>query len=199
MKERPILFSGPMVRAILAGKKTQTRRVAKPRFDGGVPCEHWEPSLDRTAMCRHCCHGSEGLGCPYGEVGDRLWVKETFYDCRGDTVNKLAEYRADWKDEDENWYDRGFKWKPSIFMPRKLSRITLEITGVRVERLQDISEADAMAEGIAEPIDGVYFNYLSNKPSPSAVHSYWTLWESINLAGSWQQNPWVWVIEFKKL
>lgn len=195
MKDRPILFSGAMVRAILSGCKTQTRRVVKPQID--VP------------RVNYGCIGGQGFGfifggqvvkCPYGELGDRLWVKETHCDIAHEGYPSVWFYRAD-GDEKPDWVK---KWKPSIFMKRKASRITLEIVSVRVERLQEISEADAVAEGI-EPVqmptgEVMYEDYLEGGALVArAVSSYATLWDRINGAGAFSTNPWVWVVEFKKL
>ena len=211
MKERPILFSGEMVRAILDGRKTQTRRVVK------------EPiciDKDTYADAGLTWYGNFGLRkpCKFGSVGDRLWVKETH---RWDGVDpKIAirekmtdalTFRADF-DGDVSIDD--CKWKPSIFMPRWASRITLEIVSVRVDRLQDISEEDAKAEGVrmarwfvpeGKP-EGQSRNLAANgmlwNQTWEALcyrNAYATLWEKINGAGSWDKNPWVWVIEFKKI
>ena len=179
MKERPILFSAPMVRALLAGTKTQTRRT----------CNH--PGLKDLSYIVNCGDGwwgdEEGdfqARCPYGQPGDRLWVRETFCDDWLADAGGVA-YRAD-GGMDAEMFDAGCTWRPSIHMPRSLSRITLEVTGVRVERLQDISEADAIAEGTPFPFGGW-------------VGGYQKLWESINGPGSWDLNPWVWVVEFKRV
>lgn len=183
MKERPIIFRAEMVRAILAGRKTQTRRIVKPLHMATVDSEQF-PIL---AMC------------PYGSPGDQLWVREAFIHepadyCWEASVSipcrpAFTVYRADHEVD-----TRGAGWKPSIHMPRWASRITLEITDVRVERLQDISEADAKAEGVSMP---------DRTPTPPDFWSYQQefrhLWEQINGPGSWNANPWVWVIEFKKL
>lgn len=164
MKERPIIFSGPMVRALLAGTKTQTRRICKLEVRAGMPEPEWASLL----KC-----------CPYGQPGLKLWVRETFRECNG--TEKRIDYRATTDVPNPN-----ANWRPSIFMPRAASRITLEIMSVRVERLRDISEADAMAEGVGIQCE-----------SPMAVMEYSLLWESINGAGSWDANPWVWVVSFK--
>ena len=202
MKTRPILFSAPMVRAILNGTKTQTRRAVKDRhIDSAPPACIFQWLRER---------------CTYGQPGDRLWVREAFMHepadyCWEASVSipcRPAEtvYRAD-HDGDT----RGAGWKPSIHMPRALSRITLEITGVRVERLQDISDTDCIAEGIERPEDmskeaveamdiwpigaeRECFNAL-NQP----VHQYRRLWERINGPVSWAANPGVWVIEFRRV
>lgn len=186
MKARPILFSAPMVRAVLGGCKTQKRMIVKPqptpdaaRF---VPWEteegSWAAQSNSGKMFVNASW--QPVVCPYGQPGDRLWVRETFW---------LEE---PWKPGDYISYRATEQvvlgpWKPSIFMPRKASRITLEIVSVRVERLQDISEDDAKAEGVEPyaPDDGRY------------VEGYRELWQSINGAGSWALNPWVWRIEFK--
>ena len=165
MKERPIIFSSPMVRAILDGRKTQTRRDIKEKL-----------------MCGEDAHVNN---CQYGKPGDRLWVRETF--CYHDDLARYL-YKADGV--------TGVKWKPSIFMPRIASRIMLEITGIRVERLQDISEEDAIAEGVdgeneAAKIGAEWYE----KPK----RAYRRLWKSINGTGSWDLNPFVWVIEFMVL
>ncbi len=172
MRERPILFSAPMVRAILGGRKTQTRRVVKDRYIDAVFLVHFFKYLRGN--------------CPYGQPGDRLWVRESFCDARSAGAGCVL-YRASG--------DRACRWKPSIHMPRSASRILLEITAVRVERLNDISEADAKAEGLMRVSDG--FRGADGLPwYANPVASYRSLWESINGAGSWAANPWVWVIEF---
>jgi hypothetical protein len=186
-------MSAPMVRAILAGRKTQTRRVVKPKYqlaslhatrDEGV----WSATADPISYY---------FSCPQGCVGDHLWVKETHgIDRRvgGDCGIGYVHYVAD---------DSGAprtacgKLKPSIFMRRIHSRITLEVTGIRVERLQKISERDAIAEGIERDGDGwrAYVDgHLRRLAFPQ--NSYKTLWESINGPGSWDANPWVWVVTF---
>ena len=184
MRERPILFSAPMVRAILAGTKTQTRRVLR---DG----TWWtkEHGVIRMAPAGLACTGFAPVPCPYGSPGDRLWVRETWArneDQLSDTrMDTSLVYRADGETRaKDNGTDK--PWRPSIHMPRWASRITLEIAGVRVERLQDISTADCWAEGIAA------------SPDVDPVHEYRDLWESINGPGSWDANPWCWVLEFRR-
>jgi hypothetical protein len=210
MKERPILFSAPMVRALLDGSKTQTRRVLKQATgpslsvgmsddDAGVAELSWlwgdGPGHDVNETIKR-------VACPYGKPGDRLWVRETFADLRGTGIEhrpdpsgplKRYAFAADHppgSNGDEARKEFGVKWKPSIHMPRAASRITLEITEVRVERLQDISRGDAMVEGCPFPNMAAY-----NDPRKW----YADLWESINGPGSWDTNPYVWVIEFKRL
>jgi len=182
MKERPIIFSGSMVKAILEGRKTMTRRVIKPEWWGCLDPEDGDDVLKAIEQC------------PRGVSGDRLWVRETFYACvgkdqkpRGDVV-----YKATLNEPDV------FPWKSPIHMPRWASRLTLDITDVRVERLQDISEKDARAEGAER-------KQLFDPANPDTVaYSYRMgfadLWESINgVSGKcWTDNPWVWVIAFKK-
>jgi len=208
MKEHPILLSAPMVNAIFQGQKTQTRRIAKPRRKSSLLDGTWTDSyvLD---------DGNRDLlmeDCPFGRVGDRLWVRETFAEigCIGWPIDKFEyAYRADFAHNGGNWEgnaDMCFeKWKPSIFMPRSASRIALEITDIRVERLQKISEADAIAEGI-EPIVGpdgetYYGNYAKEDIGIylPPIESYRTLWQSINGSESWANNPFVWVISFIRL
>lgn len=207
MRERPILFSAPMIRAILAGAKTQTRRLVKPnphKVDGGVPF------TDAPAWA-HAEPGSAVMRCPYGVRGDRLWVREAhaFSACdpegrnwRDDPGNWDVIYRADlaqpaggWRDADGNVVPA--PWRPSIHMPRWASRITLEVTAVRVEQLQEISYDDAKAEG-AEfwRNDGA----LTELP-PCSAHRYEfeDLWTSIYGADSWNANPWVWAVSFRRL
>jgi hypothetical protein len=144
--------------------------------------------------------------CPYGKPGDRLWVRETFADLRGTGIEhrpdpsgplKRYAFAADHppgSNGDEARKEFGVKWKPSIHMPRAASRITLEITGVRVERLQDISEADAVSEGATWS-----FSRSGPRGDLSVKAGFVDLWESINGPGSWDANPWVWVVEFKRL
>ena len=199
MKERPILFSAPMVRAILDGRKTMTRRVMKPQPHEGVDAVEWQdqiivgmnvPDQSGFAMMRGGVIESEAIRCPYGEPGDRLWVRECV---RLPDGLEYVAYKADidtprWRDciDPENC-----RWTPSIHMPRWASRINLEITGVRVERLQDITDADALAEGACHPDprakDGCYRSAFEG------------LWESINGAASWDANPFVWVVEFRRV
>jgi len=196
-KERPILFSAPMVRALLAGAKTQTRRLVKGAPDDWAPMQ--PQVFSPTVFDRHGDgqpgHDAYGAGnedgdrwirCPYGTPGDRLWVKETHhtsphFDCL---------YRADYEDGAvlRKVIAHG-GWKPSIFMPRHLSRLTLEITGVRVERLHDIGRGDAMAEGCPFP---------NMAAGDDPRDWYAELWRTINGAASWDANPWVWVVEFSK-
>lgn len=212
VKERPILFSAPMVRAILAGTKTQTRRIVKPE-----PPEEWEPLyVERYQPSIETDYGlfddgSEvfgaydeewGVKCPYGGPGERLWVKETWTpDHASFYPNHPVVYRADlgfdyqrndegkvYSPEQKAWYP--YRWRPSIHMPRRVSRITLEITEVRVERLQDTSEADAISEGAQ---CAGFPASLTNRGA------FAKLWEKINGPASWDANPWVWVIEFRRV
>lgn len=205
MRERPILFSGPMVRAILDGRKTQTRRVVKPQFPPDVDEVSERPALDPVLKCvvsGHSgewedCHGlDEVRRCPYGQPGDRMWVKETYsaHGAFGDLGRKF--YRADIADGKE---PNGMHWRPSIFMSRSASRITLEVVSVRVECLNDISEADAKAEGVIDRGNYWLPSEELNEPCSFAYGAYRTLWESINGPGSWAANPWVWVVTFKRV
>lgn len=211
MKERPILFSSPMVRAILEGRKTQTRRVFKgltpPNCAGIHTCKVDEGFAKFHLNGQLSMHEGEWTKSPY-EVRDRLWVKETFawHLCAGNEDHEQAHYRAD-SDCCPRDGERIRKWKPSIFMPRAASRITLEITGVRVERLNEIKATDCIAEGI-EPytinmgIGSVttFRNYRTGNMKAAAITSFETLWDSINAkTHPWASNPWVWVLEFRKL
>jgi hypothetical protein len=221
IKERPILFSAPMVRAILEGRKTQTRRVLDrmtgfkvsqfdrsdtPGYDWHFRCQRglWQDMDNAEVLSR----------CPYGQPGDRLWVRETWavvphvtdngpkHKANGDGTG--ATWRADW---DGN--PSGFKWTPSIHMPRWASRLTLEITDVRVERLQGISEADARQEGTGlysyDPIVGHMWTPVAGQVkcgssiAANAIECFQCVWQSINGPDSWSLNPWVWVLEFKRV
>ena len=219
VKERPILFKGDMVNAILEGRKTQTRRVVKPQFDAdGEPeemcattSEGWQ-SAGHSGRWWDACNGDDqaAINCPYGKPGDRLWVRETGWEPPETTPKMLRDGADTWPkylydasiDQTEHEWCKEHAWKrrPSIFMPRWASRITLEITDVRVERLNDISEKDVMAEG-CEWIDEVpsLFSFGNEHTSRSPKNSFRSLWESINGPGSWDENPWVWVVEFKKM
>jgi hypothetical protein len=186
-KERPILFGAPMVRAILDGSKTQTRRVVKRHgdmeFDPQDPHygPYWLPYAAGDA------EGEQAkVRCPYGKPGDRLWVRETWaYEqggtgCPDDTGILYRATDPGWDDE-----ETGLRWRPSIYMPRRASRILLEITDIRVQRLQEISEGDARAEG-CEP-----FAYPRDR-----FHGFW---DTIHGPGSWAANPLVWAITFRRI
>lgn len=212
IKERQILFSAPMVRALLNGRKRQTRRALKP--DGKLRIDVVTPSDGGPPLC------------PYGQPSDRLWVRETFFAWgRWETRFSAKKGRDEWHFVDmtlecENSYifdadkpdnalrnignrsDKTPNWwkRPAIFMPRAASRINLEITSVRMERLQDISEADAVAEGIhQQPTTGWFSVPGINGAGTTARAAYALLWKSINGPGSWEANPWVWVVEFSKI
>ncbi|EML3180119.1 hypothetical protein QK363_23000 [Pseudomonas aeruginosa] len=222
-KERPILFSGPMVRAILEGRKTVTRRVVTPQPDFlGSMVDPNTPfkTLDAGLHAR--------ITCPYGQPGDRLWVRETWTDVNMCGAPALA-YRAD-EDIRDLMEEPGFlddrgafnyddprvkpypfacwyaeldqaRWRPSIHMPRWACRILLEITAVRVERLQDISEEQALAEGVrGEPCDHARQACADiGCWGDTAKGAFGFLWESLNGEGSWAENPWVWVVEIKRV
>jgi hypothetical protein len=191
MKERPILFSGPMVRALLAGTKTQTRRAFSPRMEklmrAAAAMGEVSHFLDEGSMQPNDLDYVRSF-FPYGQPGDRLWVRETH-----NTHGGLATYRADgdWIADyhREEPQQPRLRWVPAIHMPRAVSRITLEITGVRVERLQDISDPDALAEGCSHD---------DMRHGDRLASVYARLWEDINGPGAWAQNPWVWVVEFER-
>jgi len=253
VRERPILFSAPMVRALLAGTKTQTRRVVKPQFAADAipvempatdPAGGWVvPGHSGVWWCDAAANPDDVRRCPYGKRGEKLWVKETWrigaWDenegafaidyCDGpdktwrktpetpegeDLFNRLWYQSTDelWAkgikpDPEGNYHwqpgESPLRWRPSIHMPRWASRITLEITSVRVERLQDISEADAIAEGCTQNHNGYFWGGPHQtgglKQMATALQAYQDLWESINGPGSWDANPWVWVLEFCRI
>ena len=205
--ERPILFSAPMVRAILEGRKTQTRRVMKhPEYMGCLTgdCPHTyqsECDLDVKVWASE--------NCPYGVPGDRLWVKETFrlradMDDRPPSLDwwkKGAWYEADGPNEPSGCAGGAGKLRPSIFMPRWASRITLEITEVRVLRVQEISEEDAKAEGVFGgcTVCGDSENGDCIEHTPSCTDGFANIWMHINGEDSWHANPWVWALTFKRV
>lgn len=190
---RPILFSAPMVRALLAGTKTQTRRIAKgaPSWatDAGFSAFTPRGSISFRGVAPGHGFGESFVRCPYGVPGDRLWVRETFFE-NADGVFYRATDPA-WDAEREN---TRVTWKPSIFMRRRQSRLTLEVTDVRVERVQDISESDARAEGVERD-----HGALNATMSDVARGRYEKLWGDINGSDSWAANPFVWVVSFKVL
>ena len=187
MKERPISATRPEVRAILDGRKTMTRRIVKPQPIGGDKiCKRGMGYGWIIGQLRDSENAWRDLSCPYGQPGDRLWVRETWRIPNG-APRGWVDYRADDARE-------GFRWRPSIYMPRWASRITLEITDIRVERLQDISEEDAQAEGVK-----LHTEYIPMKVGFNHRQAFGGLWESINGPGSWDANPWVWAIEFKRV
>lgn len=186
MAERPILFSGPMVRALLAGTKTQTRRVVKG------PALEW---LDSAGLVPWYVALPENRLCPYGYPGDSLWVREAWARTVVGTGTDMLVYR-----EGDNRTDYGGPWKPSIHMPRSACRLWLEVTAVRIERLQSMCESDAEDEGIREQATTGWFSVPGIKGAGTTARAaYALLWNQINGAGSWEQNPWVWVVEFKRL
>ena len=193
MTERPILFSAEMVRAILDGRKTQTRRKMKPAK--AKRPKRW--LIDDAAV--------NGLVCPYGQPGDMLWVREAWrvhksydvlnaarvYGAMGGDVAYCVDYLATPRNED--FWGRG---RPSIHMPRWASRITLRITDVRVERLQAISEDDARAEGCPYPPE--WAGRFMDRDE-TAKTWFKSIWNTINGPGAWDANPWVWAISFERV
>ena len=215
MKERPIIFSAPMVRAILEGRKMQTRRVVKPVSDddGFVLLDYGQGpwpyrSSDGETPMRVVKRGGKLYldetphACPYGQPGDGLWVRETFqrFTDDGEILYKADPAGAAAMNELKHDECLEARWRPAIHMPRWASRILLEVTGVRVERLADISKDDAMSEGIVSQHDGGFgLADSTHYDFVDPVESYASLWESINGPGSWEANPWVWVVEFKRV
>lgn len=203
--EHPILFSTSMVQAILAGNKTMTRRVIKPQTRYAHP--YIENLKDGEVTFIHGV-SCELFRCPYGQLGDRLWVRETWW--KGDLIDTngcmLEKNTYLFKADSPNipgFPDCNYKWKPSIHMPRAASRILLEVVSVRVERVQEISEEDAVKEGCKAG----YFHEGDGKFEDASEYE-WTafeefhdLWDSINAKRGygWKVNPWVWVVEFKVL
>ena len=240
MKERPILFSGPLVRAILDGRKTQTRRVIKhpppddvapisvSRYHPTIIDRHGDEAPGAEIFGASSDDGEWGCKSPFGEPGDRLWVREThiaygrwetrFSEKKGRdewhfvdmTLQTGREYRYDGAVPNAKRGGATPAWwrRPSIFMPRAASRTLLEVTGVRVERLQSISENDAIAEGI-EPfytddpdLQEMWRDYSeAGMAVGNPIGSFMTLWDSINAgAGTgWNANPWIWVVEFRRI
>ena len=207
MKERGMIFNSEMVRAILDGRKTQTRRIMKVQPESNqlglllitdstkhsdIGKYHWAES---NATGNHV--RSKLFSCPFGAVGDRIWVRETWARYNIDQNSHDIAYRAT---TPEDWPEEG-RWRPSIHMPRWASRILLEITDVRVERLNSIHDVDAMREGIQNLTTCSHADFgipgVVNAQHP--VRAFQLLWESIYGADSWRANQWVWVIEFKRV
>jgi hypothetical protein len=221
-----MIFNGEMVRAILDGRKTQTRRIMKIQpSDGFHPTHngydldlnaHWYTPgvVDKNGYLQPAkkdvfgvADENEGYTCPFGAVGDRIWVRETWAEA-GAGAPDLKLYRANYPEHVPTHYENvppadEIRWTPSIHMPRWASRILLEITDVRVERLNGISETDAESEGIdmealfdaQDCYDCIADHNMTGRPTVTGAFKY--LWESIYGKESWQANPWVWVIEFK--
>lgn len=212
MTERPIIFNSEMVRAILEGRKTQTRRPVKPQ-----PIDEYGKIRSHELTCESGGHGyfndEQEWMCPHGKPGDRLWVRETHCWCNHEYVDGYKEHPWEWPPDRDNAEMRYkatevspdlYNWRPSIHMPRWASRITLEITDVRVERVQEISEEDARAEGCSDDEDPGWrptYNDPDSGGQPSCRRTFEWLWSSIyNAKGfGWDANPWVWVIEFRRV
>ena len=237
MKERGVLFNGEMVRAILEGHKTQTRRIMKVQppdetYKFSTLCDTTAREERKHIGAHHFAKydgfrqldSTKYFRSPFGYKGDRLWVRENFstdaitmYPCpkvwyqatefiKCDGIHTCPkESRGKWADCLTCWEEENgkFRWRPSIHMPRKASRITLEITNIRVERLQDISDEDAKAEGVETMQNYADDQWLScanvrfgTQPNK---FKFGVLWDSIQEQNKWNENPWVWVVEFKKI
>lgn len=244
VKERPILFSGQMVLPVLAGLKTQTRRAIRVQPGAVAPKEHSEkPGCWITYMSndksdpgyQRLDNTIAPIRCPYGQTGDRLWVREAWktgakldaLDAKGIAAKCLDAgyespgapllYLADggvriWGDNDKGDFGDWGRYRHARFMPRWASRITLEVTEVRVQRLQDITEEDCIAEGARWQWEGLWWTpggtALTDERNPTFHNSpkldgpraaFGMLWESINGIGSWNENPWVWCLSFSKV
>lgn len=210
MKYIPILFSTLMVQALLAGRKTMTRRVVKgieiTENEGNFNFQSkkaWGQNVSKENLTdTFLGFGSE---CPYGKVGDVLWVRESY--CPKYFDDGKHGFKADWNKTAAEYVTEP-KWKPSLFMPKEACRLFLEITNIKVERLGDISEEDAISEGIEVAyyknevikFDGrTCYKLKNNEVTDSPIQVFKFLWQSINGADSWNKNPWVWVIEFKQI
>ncbi|WP_410698287.1 ASCH domain-containing protein [Citrobacter freundii] len=212
MKDRGMIFNGEMVRAILDGRKTQTRRIVKPQPEltkgSGFS---WKGAVYGSGSNDHETNRNFAhVKCPHGKPGDRLWVRETWARYNIDQNSHDMAYQAT---TPEDWPKEG-RWRPSIHMPRQASRILLEITSVRVERLNDISSEDAESEGLERtnftgfgdepglpsyPEPDVYYDPFKKRWEEYPPEAFAGLWKSIYGEESWQANPWVWVIEFKRI
>lgn len=230
MKERPIIFCGEMVEAILKGKKTQTRRIVGPQpiaygkssYGGTRSGWVWRPdTLNRSwndddadpYRCKEIATVAMAGECPYGQVGDRLWVRETFAQCGTVMDERIAyiAYRADAEltatskfypqivPSNKSFLKTLRKWRPSIHMPRWASRITLEITNIRVERVQDIKTGGYLTKSDVQK-EGCPFDNKPELLGSDEEEWFIKLWNSINAKRgySWESNLWVWVIEFKR-
>jgi len=219
---KQILFSTPMVQAILAGRKTQTRRTLKFQMINGVPHNDFklcgsiydpaENEVKSGSAQDFESNDGEWMNFAYTNIaeGDILWVRETYLYCVDDSFLEGMDSRYVYKASiHPDWYkalrehDKSYKWIPSIHMPKAVARIFLKVKSVKVEGLHDISHVDAVAECLHREWDGQHFWYSNykkpNEMTTSSIFSYATLWESINGTGSWDANPWVWVYEFERI
>lgn len=194
-RERPVIFSGESVRALLAGTKTQTRRLVKGASGAFWDHAGYTPSVDGNGVVRWAWSrmasapvGAPTPRCPFGAPGGRLWVREAWA-IGGGRTTQYAVYRASIVGDGAR-----LKWRSPIHMPRWASRFTLEIVAVRVERLNEISDEDCFAEGLQHAV-----NEGPTAGDGSVRGEYRALWESIHGPGSWDANPWVWVIEFRRV
>lgn len=220
MRERPIIFNGPMVRAVLSNDKTQTRRtkgleyVSRPENDPDGWCCARVADGHAYMVYKHSPH-ERAIRCPYGKPGDRLWVREAWSnDFANHYPHDVVWYAADNGRRHDIELRNGvrgiyspksgafvpFRWKPSIHMPRSACRLILEIVRVRVERLQAVTEAEARAEGIHQQSTTGWFSVAgTGGAGTTACAAFALLWQSINGPGAWEANPWVWVVEFRRV
>ena len=201
MREHPIFFSGTMVKAILEGRKTMTRRPLKPQPPPYLEGRSFRPITDNlwgafaVSGTAGACRGEDTIRCPYGIPGDRLWVREGFAKCPTTYKPNGIIYRADGEDD----HVTSFEWRPSIFMPRSLSRITLEITNVGVESLKEITEEDCDREVFGGYIPHVVLPEYGFHGGMTIKECFAVVWDSIYCKNTWSLNLWVWVIEFRRL
>lgn len=222
MSEKPILFSAPMVRAILDGAKTQTRRVVKPQpinVPGGAHIDPYDHDYSAftvwtsdNRMCLHCGGDRKEMAhwrSPYGKPGDHLWVRETwgvapcYNEFKPSLIPLSSAFHVDYRADPERFRDPGVhvdKWRPSIHMPRWASRILLRVTDIRVERIQNMPFHDIRAEGVSCPTHDFESGFCTS-PCADLAKAWIDLWDSINAKRGfgWESNPWVWVVEFERI
>lgn len=208
---KPILFKAPMIKANLDKTKTNTRRIVKPRYSNTdlllkedhngsrlveIQNDVPEPVKNADGTTTHRMRTYTEVLPKYNK-GDILWVRETWE--YNDSMTEVYLYRQKFEEDYKEEFWGRFKWKPSIFMPRDAARIFLEVTDVKLQRLQDISRKEAISEGILEVEPGYYLNYLTNNVVSSPIVSFASLWDFVNGKGTWDLNPWVWAYTYKMI